>query len=98
MFVVFVRLKSTFNHSSTIFYHEIGHATPHKHPQICIDAAFHKLNSLRVGFSMICPNKRSGDGVEREQTATVVANNNGVVRQTLTSTCQLSLTQAKKAY
>ncbi len=59
------------------------------HHEKCIAAAFFKLNSLRMGLGIICPNKRSYNDVVPGQMPAAVG-------QTLNNTRHFSLTQAKK--
>jgi hypothetical protein len=67
-----------FHHFLTAFGRASGHATPRMHHPRYVGQFFFKLNSLRLGLGIICPNKRSSNEVVPGQTADAVG-------QTLTS-------------
>ena len=61
-----------FHHILNVFCRVGGQATPKMHHPRYEGPFFFKLNSLRLGLSIICPNKRSYDEVVPGQMADAV--------------------------
>jgi hypothetical protein len=58
-FVISETQTDRFHNFFTIFCYKIGYAALHMHYSKCVGAVFCRLNSLRIGFGVICPTKRS---------------------------------------